>query len=82
MPGGTGVVSIGRPLVWTWPMIAAADKAQRAVVEIVAVELVDAHADRAGADERVEVVFVLSKKPSAVGHRLVGDNCARSGLGR
>ena len=35
--------------------VAAADEAERAVIEIVAVEFVDAHADRAGGDERIEV---------------------------
>src|SRR6202030_738920 len=39
------------------PDIAAADKAEWAVIEIVTVELVDAHADRAGGDKWIEVVF-------------------------
>ena len=39
--------------------VAAADEAVRAMVEIVAVEFVDAHADRAGGDERIEVEFLL-----------------------
>src|SRR5882757_3645757 len=35
--------------------VTSADEAERAVIEVVTVELVDAHADRAGSDERVEV---------------------------
>src|SRR5262249_53691552 len=52
--------------------IAAADKAVRPVIEIVAVELVDAHADRARGNERVEVVFLRIEEAVYAGDGLVG----------
>ena len=70
------MLSSGRPLVLHLADIAAADKAKRAVIEIVAVELVDAHADRAGGDERIEVVFVLVEEPDRGRHRLMGEIAA------
>jgi hypothetical protein len=33
------------------------------VIEIVAIELIDAHADRAGGNERVEVIFTIVEEP-------------------
>ena len=36
------------------------------MIEIVAVELVDAHADSAGGDERIEVEFLVAKNPTTV----------------
>ena len=39
--------------------------------EIVAVELVDAHADRAGGDKRIEVVLVLVEKADSGRGRLM-----------
>ena len=58
------------------PHISAADEAKRTMVEIVAVELVDAHADRAGGDERIEVEFVLVEEAEDVGDRLVSEVAA------
>jgi len=46
------------------------------VVEIVAVEFVDAHADRAGGDERIEVEFVLVEESDGLGDRLVREVAA------
>jgi hypothetical protein len=43
------------------------------VVEVVAVEFVDAHADRAGGDERIEVEFVLVEESVRARDRLVGE---------
>ncbi len=63
--------------------IAAADEAERAVIEIVAVELVDAHADRAGRDERVEVELGPIEEADHARHGLVGEvaaDVARAGL--
>src|SRR5262249_23694632 len=51
--------------------IAAAHETMRAVVEIVAIELVDAHADRAGSDEGIEDVLVLVEEPDRGRNRLV-----------
>ena len=46
------------------------------MVEIVAVEFVDAHADRAGGDEQIEVEFVLVEESDDVGDCLVGEVAA------
>src|SRR5215467_3151826 len=53
--------------------VPAADKPQRTVIEIIAVELVDAHADRARGDEWIEVVFCFVKEADRAGHRLMGE---------
>src|ERR1700733_6652377 len=39
--------------------VPSADKAVRSVIEIIAVEFIDAHANRAGRDERIEVVLLV-----------------------
>src|SRR5581483_11527352 len=49
----------------------AADEAVRPVVEIVAVVLVDTHADRARGDERIEVELVLVEEGDRTRHGLV-----------
>ena len=41
------------------------------MIEIVAIELVDAHADRARSDERIEIVFVLVEEGDRGRHGLV-----------
>ena len=41
--------------------------------KVVAVELVDAHADRAGGNERIEIVFVLVEETERVRHGLMGE---------
>ncbi len=46
------------------------------MVEIVAVEFVDAHPDRARGDERVEVEFVLVEESVGARDRLVGEVAA------
>src|SRR6185503_21375005 len=51
--------------------IAAADKTVRAVIEIVAVELVNAHADRTGRDERIEVKLLVVEESEYVRNGLV-----------
>jgi hypothetical protein len=76
VPGGTGVAHI-----------AAADKTVRAVIEVVAVEFVDAHPDRAGCDERIEVELLVVEEPEhvrdglvrevAADHSFVGDGIIR-----
>src|ERR1700722_11823381 len=52
--------------------VAAADEAVRAMVEVVAVELVDAHADRAGGDERIEVELLVVEEAIDARDGLVG----------
>ena len=62
--------------------VAAADEAVRTVIEIVAVELVDAHSDRAGGDERIEVEFLVVEEPIDARHGLVGEVAAdHAGIG-
>ena len=58
------------------PHIAAANEAERPMVEIVAIEFVDAHANRAGGDERIEVELVLVEVADGVGDRLMGEIAA------
>src|SRR5260370_42104745 len=55
------------------PHVSAPDETERTVIEIVAVEFVDAHADRAGGDERIEVELVLVEESYCLGGRLVGE---------
>ena len=50
--------SIGRPSLYLTD-IATASEPVRTMIEIIAIEFVDAHANRAGRDERVEHVFRL-----------------------
>ena len=62
--------------------VAAADEAVRAVIEIVAVELVDAHADRAGGDERIEVELLVVEEADHVRDGLVREVAAdHAGVG-
>src|SRR6185312_8703567 len=56
--------------------IAAADEAERAMIEIVAIEFVDTHAYRAGSDEWIEVEFCLVEKSIDARHRLVSEIAA------
>ena len=42
------------------------------MIEIIAVEFIDAHADRAGGDERIEIEFRLVEEAVHAGHRLMG----------
>src|ERR1700744_711277 len=78
-----------RAFYWTGPRlhladVPAADEAERAMVEVVAVELVDAHADRAGGDERVEVELALVEEAVHGRYRLmseVASDPALAGLG-
>ena len=55
------------------PHIAAANEAERTVVEIVAIEFVDAHPDRTGGDEGIEVELVLVEEADGVGDRLMSE---------
>ena len=65
----------------------AADKTVRAVIEVVAVEFVDAHPDRAGCDERIEVELLVVEitvharhalvREVAADHSFVGDGIIR-----
>jgi hypothetical protein len=56
--------------------IAAADETEAGMIEIIAVELVDAHADRAGGDERIEVEFLVVEKSDRGRGRLMGEIAA------
>src|SRR5271169_6190931 len=56
--------------------IAAADKSRRPMIEIIAIELVDTHADRAGRDEGIEVVFVVVEETHRGRHGLMGEVAA------
>jgi len=58
------------------PHVSAPDETELTVIEIVAVEFVDAHADRAGGDKRIEVEFVLVEESDCLGDRLVGEVAA------
>jgi len=58
------------------PHVTAADKAVRAMIEIVAVEFIDTHADRAGCDKRVEDEFVGIEKACRARDGLVGEIAA------
>src|SRR5436305_13401921 len=53
--------------------IAASDESQRAVIEVVAVEVVDADTDRAGRDERIEVELRFVEEPVDARHRLMAE---------
>src|SRR6185295_16371563 len=58
------------------PEVAAADETERTMIEVVAIELVDAHADRAGGNERVKVVFILVEETERSRHGLVREVAA------
>ena len=67
--------------------VATTNKAMWAMVEIIAIELIDAHSDRAGSNERVEVELLVVEEPVrsrnslmckvAADHALVGDGIVR-----
>ena len=57
VPGGMARTWIGRPPLTDGQMIAAAEKAQPAVIEIVALEIVDRRRLTSGADERIDLVL-------------------------
>src|SRR5438270_10598670 len=51
--------------------VAAADEPVRTMIEIVTVEFVNAHSNRAGRNEGIEVEFLVVEKTIDAGDRLV-----------
>src|ERR1700759_100748 len=51
--------------------VTSADEAVWSVIEIIAVEFIDAHADRAGRDKRIEVVLLVVEESVHAGNGLM-----------